>query len=483
MRLAVGSGLVALGFALGGSWLGGCTAPSGERVGGQNAAVQGGRDDTTHTFAVGISIKGGEGLCSGVLVAPNVVLTARHCVSDSTGGERVDCKRSRFLRSVSPKEIRVTTDARMSTKGKYEVEEILVPSDDAFCGNDIAALLLSKSVPASEAEPATPLIRSPLTDAKKVGRTVAAIGYGDTGNKTGAGRRRIREDIPITCIPGDTRSACPSGVSPRELVTAGYVCEGDSGSGAFAQVSLDKAPIVIGVLSRGFVLGGKCTDAKYTRTDTSAKLILGAALEGSKRGGYELPAWASPSGGEWDAGSDRDDVDGGTGTGTGTGDAGDPYEPHDPDPYDPGGGERDDWLERLKELIDRLYGSLGIPNVPGADTRSPEDPTLPSPDAGAYDAGAIPSSDETTPAGGSRTGSSSEPGTSSSGSSSSSSGSSGSSSDDEDAGADEAAPEPTGGCATASRARGPLGGGGAGAAIALGLAGVALIRRRPREER
>lgn len=228
-----------------------------------------------------------------------------------------------------------------------------------------------------------------------------------------------------------------------------------------------------------------------------------AAFEGvvsaDKAGDYVVSFRASANGGETWTQCDRDGIDngfsvekalalqisdtGGTGTGTGTGDAGDPYEPHDPDPYDPGGGERDDWLERLKELIDRLYGSLGIPNVPGADTRSPEDPTLPSPDAGAYDAGAIPSSDETTPAGGSRTGSSSEPGTSSSGSSSSSSGSSGSSSDDEDAGADEAAPEPTGGCATASRARGPLGGGGAGAAIALGLAGVALIRRRPREER
>src|SRR4051812_4835425 len=77
-----------LGAACGqrGSELG--SASSAEATGTSSQGIQGGVTDTTHKFAMGICIggrnsngpNGCQGYCSGALIAPNVVVTARHCV-------------------------------------------------------------------------------------------------------------------------------------------------------------------------------------------------------------------------------------------------------------------------------------------------------------------------------------------------------------------------------------------------------------------
>src|SRR3954471_19069045 len=59
--------------------------------------IQGGSNDNTHTFAVGIISKmtGGYGICSGALLAPNLVATARHCVAD-VGSAAITCSKTKF---------------------------------------------------------------------------------------------------------------------------------------------------------------------------------------------------------------------------------------------------------------------------------------------------------------------------------------------------------------------------------------------------
>jgi hypothetical protein len=69
---------------------GGGVAPmgtAGERAGeaGDDSAIQGGRRDPRHA-AVGIVWLRAGGLCSGALVAPDVVLTAAHCVGQPVEG-------------------------------------------------------------------------------------------------------------------------------------------------------------------------------------------------------------------------------------------------------------------------------------------------------------------------------------------------------------------------------------------------------------
>src|SRR5262245_10693512 len=51
-----------------------------------SAAVKGGSPDSTSTAVVAVVLSrptnAGVGFCTGTLIAPNLVLTARHCVSD-----------------------------------------------------------------------------------------------------------------------------------------------------------------------------------------------------------------------------------------------------------------------------------------------------------------------------------------------------------------------------------------------------------------
>src|ERR1700679_4305354 len=65
----------------------------GEPTASSASAIQGGTDDTTHRFAVGIARDPGgldQAICSGVLLAPNLVATARHCVA-SLSSTTLDC--------------------------------------------------------------------------------------------------------------------------------------------------------------------------------------------------------------------------------------------------------------------------------------------------------------------------------------------------------------------------------------------------------
>lgn len=63
----------------------GCVSPDGDSTEASSARIQGGEIDTTHE-AVGLVWFGDAMFCSGVLIAPDVVLTAAHCVSHEVKG-------------------------------------------------------------------------------------------------------------------------------------------------------------------------------------------------------------------------------------------------------------------------------------------------------------------------------------------------------------------------------------------------------------
>ncbi len=290
-----------------------CGSPSSapERIATSSSPIQDGTTDSTHTFAVGVvQIQGqNAAFCSGALLAPNFVATARHCVA-ALASTQIDCATSAFGALVSASTMFVTTDAVISPSSSFiGVQSILVPTgsgQDKVCGNDIALLILSKNIQLSQY--VLPVLSPPMTDHGAYSTSVVAIGYGidaptDTMG-TSAGTRRIKEGIDLRCIPNDKSfTDCFSDPTAAQVMTAGEfisgdasTCEGDSGSSAYEQNNFAQGRWVsFGVLSRGGVStdGQTCIQPIYTRFDAWSALLLDAANQAAAAGGYSAPSWAT----------------------------------------------------------------------------------------------------------------------------------------------------------------------------------------------
>jgi hypothetical protein len=282
-----------------------------ERTAATTEAIQDGTADTTNQYPFVVAVIENSkqvGLCSGSLLAPNLVATARHCVTVLSGPSEIDCATSTFGSDLPVGDFLVTNDAMLSSKTRFVgVRQVVVPTGAAHtkvCGNDIALLILDQNVEVPEY--VTPTLDPPMSD-PRYSISVTAIGYGidsplDTTGMS-AGTRRARENVALACVPNDPSFAgCYSAPMVSEFLSAdefvsgdASTCEGDSGSGAFDQGSFDRGRWVsFGVLSRGGVDpdSGTCVQPIYSRFDAWSQLLVDGAMQASALGGYPLPAWA-----------------------------------------------------------------------------------------------------------------------------------------------------------------------------------------------
>lgn len=239
--------------------------------------IKGGQTDQTSTATVGMFSTRGA-ICSGTLIAPNLVLTAQHCVAE-LNSEFIQCGRTEFGTTARPGSLFITTKTQLTRNGAdyHGVVQVHVPPNDSgVCGNDIALLVLRDNVSEEEAVPLIPRIDLPPVR----GERYTAIGFGHTGEGAGSGVRRSISGRQVLCA-----GACGGGITATEFYGSDGTCQGDSGG-----TPRDEQGRVLGALSRG---PNGCAGSVYSGVSGWADWLREKGLEAAERGKYDPSFWVT----------------------------------------------------------------------------------------------------------------------------------------------------------------------------------------------
>lgn len=269
-------------LVLGALLLGGCSGGAFDLPGSSTDAISGGALDDTHRSVyqefTHWPADDRVSACTATLIAPNLLLTARHCIS-SGNHENIECGRAALGPPVSGQSVAVTNAAILDSGSIFHRgADVRVPAEgDDTCGFDVALVILEDVIPQAEAVPAVPRIDRNVTQ----GEPYVAVGYGEdeTGMQTPG--RMLRDGLTVAC---DVGRCANFGVTATEFLGEAGVCSGDSGGPA-----LDVDGKVVGVVSRG---ADPCETPVYGSVASWADWITATALDAAAAGGYDPPFWA-----------------------------------------------------------------------------------------------------------------------------------------------------------------------------------------------
>ena len=189
----------------------------------------------------------GEALCTASLVAPDLAVTAAHCVTnpDSSPVEALHLVFATDLKKADASKIRA-------------VDRVMIPSQWKPAGNrpkdtsDVALVHFAGGLPSGY----SPSDLLPFDEALLIGQKVILAGYGisDASADTGAGILRKTE------VTVEDPTFSPTEIQ-LDQSRGGGACHGDSGGPAF--IMRNGHPLLFGITSRG---EGNCDqDVIYTK--------------------------------------------------------------------------------------------------------------------------------------------------------------------------------------------------------------------------
>jgi MYXO-CTERM domain-containing protein len=234
----------------------GCSVESGaagEHTGsGRQAVIKGTASDASQDAVVLLVMydktTGEFGECTGTLLAPNLVLTARHCVSQTDESAACDEKGTPIASGQVYKDHKAETlyvftgnkrpdfysgDVKPAGQGA----KVFTDGAKNLCNHDIALVMLKNKI---EGAPIAP-IRLEGEIAK--GDSVTSVGWGVTDKSAQPSIRQQRPKVQILDVGPSAENMVP----PNEFEVGESICSGDSGGPALA----DGTNAIIGVVSRG----------------------------------------------------------------------------------------------------------------------------------------------------------------------------------------------------------------------------------------
>ncbi len=216
------------------------TQPVGTRAMGTASVhpliFDGGASPASHDYVIvivnAVETNGLE--CNAILVAPNLVMTARHCVANLAGTS--SCRASgpqpiHFHSDFPPEHLTFTRDAYLQKKfvGVHGTQ-IVAPEGNTLCAEDIAFVVLNK--PITDVTPAVVGKTAP-----SVGDLLTVIGTGEVDAQGDfPDTRQERAGVAVTSLgPVELMDGgADTVVSAGELATTPVFCHGDSGGAAIS---------------------------------------------------------------------------------------------------------------------------------------------------------------------------------------------------------------------------------------------------------
>jgi hypothetical protein len=229
-------------------------APETARIGAARQPIIGGTTSgADHDGAVLLVFEGPRGdtvfTCTAALLAPNLVATARHCVSEvedpnvacdgdgtQVSGIPVGQDRPAARFGVHVGAARPAPGTAADAHGK----KIIHDEATTLCGHDIAYIILDTELTSA------PMFPVRLGAPPKANESLIVLGYGVSETEAEPPVRRERRGVIVRAIGPFDGSETDPPVAPGDFLTAESFCQGDSGGPALSESS----GAIVGIMTR-----------------------------------------------------------------------------------------------------------------------------------------------------------------------------------------------------------------------------------------